>query len=81
MNMMESAFFIVNRRCAIIKVVRPFMSSFMAFVIRSSVLVSIELVASSRISILGCAIMVRARESSCFSPELRVETASLIWVS
>ncbi len=50
------------------KLVRPFMSLAIARWIRTSVRVSTELVASSRIRIRGSARNARAIVRSCFSP-------------
>ena len=50
------------------KLVRPLIKVSIAFWINTSVRVSTELVASSRISILGSAKMARAIVRSCFWP-------------
>ena len=63
-----SAFLIVDRRCAITKLVRPFVSSSMARWIKTSVRVSTEEVASSRISMGAFWSIARAMVRSCFCP-------------
>ena len=50
------------------KLVRPFIRLSIAFWMRTSVRVSTELVASSRIRILGSARIARAMVRSCFCP-------------
>ncbi len=76
MTRMVSASRIVDSRCAITKLVLPFMSSCMAFWMWTSVLVSTLLVASSRMRIAGSARMARAIVSSCLSPCESVEASS-----
>ena len=70
----------VDRRWAITKLVLFCIRLFMAFWISTSVLVSMELVASSRIRILGLASMVLAMVSSCFWPWDRLLASSLITI-
>lgn len=65
---MRSAFFIVERRCAMTKLVRPFVRESIALWIKSSVRVSTDEVASLRISIGAFCSMARAIVSSCFCP-------------
>ena len=50
------------------KEVRPFIRCSMAFWIRCSVMVSMELVASSRTKMRGSASTARAKEISCLPP-------------
>ena len=75
---MRSASRIVDRRWAITKLVRCERSAAIAFWISTSVRVSTELVASSRIRIVGSARKARAMVSSCFSPALTVPPSSSI---
>ena len=63
-----SASRIVDRRCATINVVRPSINFVKAACIFTSVLVSIDDVASSRISIGGLHSITRAMHKSCFCP-------------
>ena len=63
-----SASRMVDRRCAITKLVRPTVSASIAFWISSSVRVSTEEVASSRIRIGASCTIARAMVSSCFWP-------------
>ena len=71
-TMMQSLFFTVDSRWAITKVVLPFISrSIPSWTIRS-VLVSMELVASSSISTGGSAIAALAMDSSCLCPWLKL---------
>jgi hypothetical protein len=72
---------IVERRCAMTKLVRFFRSAFIASWMSTSVRVSTELVASSRIKIDGSARNARAIVSSCFSPALMLSPSSLMSVS
>ena len=58
------------------KLVRPFMSRAIAFWMSTSVRVSTELVASSRMRIWGSARNARAIVSSCFSPCDRLDASS-----
>ena len=64
----RSALRMVDRRWAMMKLVRFCISESIAFWISTSVRVSTELVASSRIRILGSARKARAMVSSCFWP-------------
>ena len=66
--MMQEEFLIVERRCAMMKEVRPFSSSFKPFCRMISVSVSILEVASSRIRIFGSARSARAKEISWRCP-------------
>ena len=68
MTKIKSASLIVESLCAMTKLVLPFIRLFIAFCILASVLVSTELVASSRISILLSAKMALAIVKSCFCP-------------
>ncbi len=68
MTRIVSASRIVESRCAITKLVRPFISRAIARWMSTSVRVSTELVASSRMRIRGSARNARAIVSSCFSP-------------
>ena len=81
MTRILSASRIVERRCATMKLVRPFIIVRNAFCIRISVLVSIEEVASSRISIGGRHNMTRVIQRSCFCPCDRLPPSSVISVS
>ena len=63
---MLSAFLMVDSRWAITKLVRPMVSSSIARWISSSVRVSTEEVASSRISMGAFCSMARAMVKSCF---------------
>ena len=63
-----SASRMVDSRWAMTKLVRPFISSAMAFWIRTSVWTSTLLVASSRIRISGSEAMARAMVMSWRSP-------------
>ena len=67
-TMMQSLFFMVASLWAITKVVRPFISSSIPDCTSFSVLVSMEEVASSRISTGGLAIAALAMDSSCLCP-------------
>ena len=67
----------VDRRWATMKLVRPRIIAANACWIFSSVRVSMELVASSKISIGGSASMSRAMQSSCRCP---VESPALVSV-
>lgn len=58
--------FMVERRCATINVVLPSIKRANAFCILTSVLVSMELVASSKMSIGGFVSITRAMHKSCF---------------
>ena len=71
----------VESRWAMIKLVRPCIRLSMARWMSTSVRVSTELVASSRISTLESARMARAMVSSCFCPWDTLELSSLssIW--
>ena len=77
----RSASRIVERRCAITKLVRPFIRLVIARLINISVLVSMLLVASSRIRMAGSARMARAIVSSCFWPCEILEASSFKTVS
>ncbi len=68
MTKMVSASRMVESRWAITKLVRPRSRRAMAFWMSTSVLVSTELVASSRMRICGSARKALAMVSSCFSP-------------
>ncbi|MNY76233.1 hypothetical protein D3C86_2157490 [compost metagenome] len=63
------------------KLVRSVRSAAMAFCTSSSVRVSTELVASSRISSDGLATNARAMVMSCFSPALTLLPSSSMTVS
>ena len=76
-----SASRIVESRCAITKLVRLLRSADIACWISTSVRVSTELVASSRIRIVGSARNARAIVSSCFSPALTLPPSSSTTVS
>ncbi len=78
---MVSASRIVDRRWAITKLVRLERSAAMACWISTSVRVSTELVASSRMRMVGSARKARAMVSSCFSPALTVPPSSSMIVS
>ena len=65
---MLEALRIVDKRWATMKLVLPFMSVSNAFWICSSVLVSIALVASSKISTGGLATAALAMDSNCLCP-------------
>ena len=80
MTRMTSASRIVERRCAMMKLVRSRRSSAVASWISSSVRVSTELVASSRISSRGWARIALAMVISCFSPALTLPPSSLTQV-
>ena len=81
MTRMTSAPRMVDRRWAITKLVRWSASRFMASWICTSVRVSTELVASSRMRIDGSGRKARAMVSSCFWPALMLSASSLIRVS
>ena len=68
MTKMRSAFWMVERRCAITKLVLPDSSASIPFCTRISVCVSILDVASSRIRIFGIEIIVRANAISWRCP-------------
>ena len=76
-----SAVRMVDKRCATIKLVRPSIRCWKASWIFNSVRVSMEEVASSRISILGCPIITRAMQSNCFCPCEKYPPSSEITVS
>ena len=78
---MTSAPRIVDSRWAITKLVRLTRSAFIASWICTSVRVSTELVASSRMRMAGSARNARAIVSSCFWPALMLSPSSLISVS
>ena len=71
----------VESRCAITKLVRSVRSAAIACCTSTSVRVSTELVASSRISSDGSARNARAIVISCFSPALTLPPSSSITVS
>ncbi len=71
----------VERRWAITKLVRPTRSAFMASWMSTSVRVSTELVASSRMRMAGWARKARAMVSSCFCPALMLSPSSSMMVS
>jgi hypothetical protein len=77
----RSASRIVDSRWAITNDVRPVRRVFIARWISTSVRVSTELVASSRIRMLGSARNARAIVISCFSPADTLEPSSSITVS
>ena len=81
MTRIRSASRIVDSRCAITKLVRPCRSDDIACWISTSVRVSTELVASSRIRIAGSDRNARAIVMSCFSPAERFEPSSSMTVS
>ena len=81
MTRIVSASRIVDSRWAITNVVRPCIRFFIARWMSTSVRVSTELVASSRISIGGSARNARAMVSSCFSPADRFVASSSMTVS
>ena len=76
-----SASRMVESRWAITKLVRCERSAAMACWISTSVRVSTELVASSRMRMAGSARNARAMVSSCFSPALRLVPSSSSTVS
>ncbi len=76
-----SAVWMVDRRCATIKLVRPSIIFANAFWIFSSVRVSMEEVASSKINIGGRQSITRAMHSSCFCPCDKLPPSSPISVS
>ena len=78
---MTSASRMVDRRWATMKLVRPCIMRAKAFWMRTSVRVSMEDVASSRISIGGRQSITRAMHSSCFWPWLMLPPSSAITVS
>ena len=78
---MLSALRIVDSRCAMTKLVRPWRRRAIACWIRTSVRVSTLLVASSRIRIVGSARKARAIVSNCFCPAEMFEASSLRTVS
>ncbi len=65
-----SALAMVLSLCATMMAVRPSRAASSALMMRRSVTVSSELVASSRISIRGSLRMARAMATRCFSPPL-----------
>ncbi len=71
----------VDSRCAMTKLVRPWRSWLMARWISTSVRVSTELVASSRIRMAGRARNARAIVMSCRSPALTLAPSSSSTVS
>ncbi len=71
----------VDSRCAMTKLVRSERSAAIARCTSTSVRVSTELVASSRISSDGSARNARAMVISCFSPALTLLPSSSITVS
>ena len=77
----RSASLIVDSLCATIKLVLPSIRRVKALWIFSSVLVSMEEVASSRISIGGSASMIREIHKSCFCPCESIPPSSPITVS
>ena len=81
MTRIVSASRIVERRWAITKLVRSVRRAAMARWISTSVRVSTELVASSRMRIVRSARNARAIVSSCFSPALSVVPSSSTIVS
>ena len=81
MTRMRSASRIVDRRCAITNDVRPSRSAAIACCSSSSVRVSTDEVASSRISTDGCATNARAIVMSCFSPAETFDASSSRTVS
>jgi hypothetical protein len=78
---MTSASRMVESRCAMTKLVRSVRSADIACCTSSSVRVSTELVASSRISSAGFARKARAMVMSCFSPALRLPASASSTVS
>ena len=78
---MARLFRTVDSRCAITNTVRPSISESMPCSIRFSVRVSMELVASSRISTGGSDTAARAMASSCRSPWLRLPPSPVMTVS
>ena len=78
---MVSASRMVDSRWAMTNVVRPSISRRIARWMSTSVRVSTELVASSRMSIGGSARNARAMVSSCFSPADRLVASSSMSVS
>ena len=64
----KSALMIVDKRWATINVVLPLINSFMTCWIFTSVSVSIDDVASSRIKIFGSLMIARAKLINCLSP-------------
>ena len=81
MTRIVSASRIVDSRWAMTNVVRPFIRRAIARWIRTSVRVSTELVASSRIRIGGSARKARAIVRSCFSPADTFVASSSMTVS
>ncbi len=81
MTRITSASRIVDSRCAMTKLVRPLRSELMARWMSTSVRVSTELVASSRIRMAGSERNARAMVSSCFSPALTLDASSSMTVS
>ena len=79
-TMMQSEFLTVESLCAMTKVVRPFISESMPFCTSRSVRVSMEEVASSRMSTGGSAMAVLAMERSWRSPWLRLDAVPLMTV-
>ena len=71
----------MESRCAITKLVRSERSAAIACCTSTSVRVSTELVASSRISSAGSARNARAIVISCFSPALTLLPSSSMTVS
>ena len=76
-----SASRMVESRCAMTKLVRSERSAAMARWTSTSVRVSTELVASSKINSAGSARKARAMVISCFSPALMLLPSSSITVS
>ena len=76
-----SASRMVDRRCAMTKLVRSCRSADMACWTNSSVRVSTELVASSRMSSAGSDRKARAMVTSCFSPALMLPPSASSTVS
>ena len=79
--MMALALRTVDSRWAMTKTVRPSISWSIPFSIRASVRVSMELVASSRISTGGSATAARAMASSCRWPWDRLAPSEVMRVS
>lgn len=77
---MRSAWRMVERRWAITKLVRPFRRMERDFWRRDSVMASMELVASSRMKILGLARRARAKQTSWRWPRERALPDSPTWV-
>ena len=81
MTKMVVAFCMVDKRCATIKLVLPSMMFWNAACTFSSVLVSMLLVASSKISMGGLTSITLAMQSSCFCPCERLPPSSAMTVS